>query len=147
MIRTTLAAACALAILAAPMRARDDDDAKAKAKKMQGTWTVTAAEKDGKKLDNADIKGKTIKVTEDKITCMKDGKTEEAYTYTLDTSGRQWTITLNGTEGEHKDKKLKGIVSLDGDTMKVCFSKPDQDAPTSFQTKDGQCCYTLTRQR
>lgn len=142
MLRTTMLVAAAWLMVGAPGWADDND----KAKKLIGTWNVTGMERDGKKQANADFKDKTVKITKDTITCYdKDNKVESAYTYTLDTSGRTWTITMTGTEGDHKDKKVKGIVSLDGDTLKVCHSKPDADAPTKFETADGQCCYTLTR--
>jgi uncharacterized protein (TIGR03067 family) len=146
MFRTTALVACAWLVMAvAPVGA--DDDKKADVKKMEGTWTVTAAEKDGKKQAAADVKDKTVKITKDKITCLAGEKTEAAYTYTVDTTAKQWTITMKGTEGDHKDKTVKGIVTLDGDTLKICFSKPDDDAPTKFETKEGQCCFALTRSK
>lgn len=124
------------------------DEADAKAKKMEGTWTVTASSKDGKKAANADIKDKTVKITKDTITCLdKDGKTEQSFSYTVDTSGKPWTITMTGKDGDLKDKKVKGIVELDGDTLKICHAKPDKDAPTKIADAEGCCCYTLTRSK
>ena len=59
--------------------------------KLVGKWTVTAINKDGKKED--DVKGKTVTVTENTITCAKDDKTDMACRYTLDTSSKPfWNI-------------------------------------------------------
>jgi len=121
-------------------------DSKEDASKLIGTWKVTAAEKNGKSEASSEVKGKTVKITKDTITCMdKNDKTDMACTYTLDTSKTPWTIELKCTEGEHKGKTMKGIVKLDGDTLKVCHAKPDNDAPSDFKTKEGQCCITLER--
>jgi uncharacterized protein (TIGR03067 family) len=134
-------AAAALLVLVAPAWADSKD-----ASKLIGTWRVASAEKDGKVQTAADVKGRQVKITRDTITCYdKDGKVEEAGRFTLNTSKTPWQVELTCTDGEHKGKTVKGIMSLDGDTLKFCHAKPDQDAPTTFKTKDGQCSVTLER--
>lgn len=114
--------------------------------KLLGTWTVSAEEKNGKQQTAEGIQGKQVKITRDTITCMdKDGKTDMAATYTLDTSVTPWTITLVTTEGENKGKTCKGIAELQDDTLRVCHAQPDKDAPADFKTKENQCCMTLKR--
>jgi len=139
--RTLLVSAALAMVLAVPVKADENKDAA----KLIGTWKVTAAEKDGKAAASTDVKGQMVKITSDTITCTKGGKTEMACTYALDTSSKPWTITLKCTEGEHKGKTLKGIVKLEGDTLKVCHASPDKDAPSGFKTKEGQCSFTLER--
>jgi uncharacterized protein (TIGR03067 family) len=135
-----VAAAFALVV---PAWAEDAKDAS----KLIGTWTVTSAEKDGKTQTAAEVKGRQVKITRDTITCLdKDGKTEMACEYTADTSRTPWQAELKCTEGEHKGKKMKAIMSLDGDTLKVCHAKPDKDAPTGFKTSEDQCCFVLKRE-
>lgn len=120
---------------------KDDKGAAA----LVGTWAVTAEEKNGKK-ETASIKDKQVRITRDTITCYDNtGNQEMKATYKVDTSRTPWEITLNCTKGDHKDKTLKGIVKLDGDSLQICHSKPDGDVPTSFSTKAGQCCLTLER--
>lgn len=120
----------------------------ADASKVVGTWTVTGSETDGKRATAADVKGKTVKVTRDTITCADGtGKSEMACKYTIDTSATPWKITMTCTEGEHKDKTLKGVVKLEGDTLRICHAKPDADAPAGFETKADQCCWTLERSK
>jgi uncharacterized protein (TIGR03067 family) len=138
MVRTILAVAVVMAGVA---WAAEDKE------KLVGTWTVTASEKDGKRATATDVKGKTVKITADNITCYDGTKTDMACRYTVDTSSKPWKVEMTCTEGEHKDKKLQGIASLDGDTLRICFSKPDKDAPTEFKTADGQCSFTLERSK
>jgi len=114
--------------------------------KLIGTWNVTAEEKDGRQQTAEAINGKSVKITANTITCQgKDGKSDMAARYELDTSTKPWRIDLNCTEGEHKGKTVKGIVQLDGDTLRICHAKPDENAPTEFTTKENQCCFTLKR--
>ena len=137
MVRTILAVAVLMAGVA---RAAEDKG------KLAGTWKVTASEKDGKRATATDVKGKTVKITADSITCSDGTKTDMACNYTVDTSSKPWKIEMSCTEGEHKGKKMSGIAQLDGDTLKICFSKPDKDAPADFKTADGQCCFVLERE-
>ena len=136
MVRTILAVAVVMAGVA---WAAEDKE------KLVGTWKVTAAEKDGKRSTATDVKEKTVKITADTITCNDGTKTEMTCRYTVDTSSKPWKVEMTCTEGEFKGKKLQGIASLDGDTLKICHSSPDKDAPTDFKTSDGQCCLTLER--
>jgi uncharacterized protein (TIGR03067 family) len=146
MARMILAAAV-LALLAPAAWAQARKDTK-DASKLIGTWTVASAEKDGKTETAANVKGKQVKITRDTITCLdRDGKTEMACRYTVDTSKTPWRLELTCTQGEHKGKKLHGIVSQDGNNLKLCHAKPGGDTPTSFKTKDGQCCFNLERSK
>jgi uncharacterized protein (TIGR03067 family) len=115
--------------------------------KLIGTWNVTAEEKDGRHQTADAINGKTVKITANTISCMgKDGKADMSARYELDTSASPWRIELNCTEGEHKGKTVKGIVKLEGDTLRICHAaKPDANAPTEFTTKENQCSFTLKR--
>lgn len=145
MARLMLVAVGLLAVGSVGVTAREEAKA-GDTSKMVGTWTVTACEKEGKKETAADIKDKKVKITRDTITCTDgSGKTEMACTYTVDDSAKPWAITMKCTEGEFKDKTIKGVVKLDGDTLRICHAKPDATTPTSFETKEGQCCVTLER--
>lgn len=137
-----------VAALLAPVALAWAEDRKEDASKLVGTWTVTASNKEGKKEAAADIKGKQVRITRDTITCQgEDGKSEMTCTYTVDTSSKPWKVTMQCTEGEHKGKKLTGIAKLEGDTLQICYSKPDKEAPAGFDGKEGQCCITLERSK
>jgi uncharacterized protein (TIGR03067 family) len=139
-------AAAAVLMLVTPVKT---NEAQAKdTSKLVGTWNVTSAEKDGKTQTATDVKGRQVKITRDTITCYdRDNKVEMACNFTIDTSKTPWRVEMKCTQGEHKDKKLQGIVQLDRDTLKLAFSKPDKDAPTNFTARQDQCSYTLERAR
>jgi uncharacterized protein (TIGR03067 family) len=118
------------------------------AAKLVGTWTITSAEKDGKAEAATTTKGRQVKITRDTITCTDaDGKTEMVASYTLDTSKTPWQIEMTCKEGDNKGKKIKGIVKLEDDTLRLCHAKPDGETPTGFKTSDGQCCFVAERKR
>jgi uncharacterized protein (TIGR03067 family) len=145
--RTTLVLGALALVLTVAVGAENLKDGK-DGSQIVGTWKVTAVEKDGKAEASTDVKVKEVKITRDTIACMdRASKKEMECTYTLDTSSKPWRITMKCTEGEHKGKTMKGIVRLEGDTLKVCHAKPDKDAPTSFRTSADQRCMTLTRER
>src|SRR2546425_2409033 len=95
------------------------DAAKKDLAAMQGTWTLLALEVNGKLVAEDKIKD-TVLVIKDKqyITKVKD-KTFPT-TFTLDPSKKPKAIDMVFLEGEKKDKLLKGIYWLEGDTLKIC---------------------------
>jgi uncharacterized protein (TIGR03067 family) len=114
--------------------------------KLQGTWTVVSAEKDGKQETADSVKDKQVRITSNTMTCVdKSGKTEMAAQYRVNTSTKPWQIEMTVTEGEHKGKKMKGIVELSGDTLRICHAEPDKEAPREFKAKEDQCSLTLRR--
>jgi len=114
--------------------------------KLIGTWNVTTEEKDGRQQSADAINGKTVRITKDTITCYsKDGKAEMTARYELDTSAKPWRVEVNFTEGENKGKTAKGILQLNGDTLRCCHAKPGEPAPTEFTTKENQSSMTLKR--
>jgi uncharacterized protein (TIGR03067 family) len=118
------------------------------ASKLIGTWNFTSAEKNGKTETATTTKGRQVKFTRDTVTCYDtDGKAEMVASYTVDTSKTPWQIELTGKEGEHKGKTFRGIISLVDDTLKVCHARPGEESPTSFKTKDGQCCFIAERSK
>jgi RNA polymerase sigma factor (sigma-70 family) len=102
---------------------------------LQGTWKVVAADANGKHQprDVSDtqrwvIAGGTITVRYD------DGESEEL-TYRLNEDSRPREIDLAVTAGPFKGSKYKGIYELDGDRLKVRYTRnqlPDAARPTTF---------------
>src|SRR5262245_56966163 len=112
-------------LVACAVQAQTDDKNRQDAARLSGTWVVVAEEKNGKQETADSVKEKKVRITGSTITCMdKAGKAEMSAQYKLDTTSKPWRIELTGMEGEHKDKKMKGIAELTGDTLKICHSKP-----------------------
>jgi uncharacterized protein (TIGR03067 family) len=84
-------------------------------KKLQGTWTATQAERDGKAAD--DVVGHRLSFTGNRFQIQsKDGKSLYAGTVRVDPSAKPAAIDFEHTEGALKRKAWKGIYALDGDT-------------------------------
>jgi uncharacterized protein (TIGR03067 family) len=129
--------------LALPCAWADEDSPNAN--KFQGTYTITAGERDGKALPEAEFKGSVIVVTKDKILGTdKDKKEFFACTYTLDTTTKPWVIKMTSTSPKAGEKS-EGVAEVSGDTVKICYSLPGGKAPASFKAGEKQHCFVLKR--
>jgi uncharacterized protein (TIGR03067 family) len=119
--------------------AEGKDDTKGDMKKIQGTWTVAALERDGQKIDlsteehvpaKAVFEGETVTIT------MKDGKTHKG-TIKLDATQSPKAIDLIPGGGPNKGKVMKGIYSLKDDTLAICHGSSGDERPKAVGTKKG----------
>ena len=44
-------------------------------------------------------------------------------------------MDIKGTGGPNKDKTIKAIYKIDGDTMTICYALDAGDRPTKFESK------------
>jgi uncharacterized protein (TIGR03067 family) len=117
-----------------PAFAQPTDDAK----RLQGTWTATQAERDGKPAE--DVLGHRLSVTGGRFQIRsRDGKALHAGTFRLNASAKPATIDFAHAEGDLKGKAWKGIYALDGDTLKICDNAPNMEKarPTALEAKSG----------
>ena len=106
--------------------------------KLQGTWTATKAEREGKAADDVighrlSFTGKSFRIA------SKDGKPLYAGTIRVDSSAKPAAIDFEHTEGTLKGKTWKGIYALEGDTLKICDNAAnlDKGRPATFEAKSG----------
>ena len=117
-------------------------------KKLQGTWTATKAERDGKAAD--DVVGHRLSFTGNRFQIQsKDGKPLYAGTVRVDPSAKPAAIDFEHTEGALKGKAWKGIYALDGDTLAICDNAPnlDKGRPVAFEAKSGSGYVLITFKR
>ena len=143
-----ISAICAGAILGAGLVlafAQPADDAQ---QKLQGTWTATTAERDGKAAD--DVVGHRLSFTGNSFQILsKDGKPLYEGSVRVNPSAKPWAIDFDHTEEALKGKTWKGIYVLDGDTLTICDNAPNLDVgrPSSFETKSGSGYELITFKR
>lgn len=114
------------------------DDAAKELEKLQGTWTVTIVELDGKPAtDEQKKRVSQLVVKGDKYTILVDGKKIDGGTLKVDPAKKPKVMDATPEEGPLKGKALAGVYELEGDDMKVCFAQPDKDRPTELKTKAG----------
>jgi uncharacterized protein (TIGR03067 family) len=116
--------------------------------RLQGTWTATRAERDGKTAD--DVVGHRLSVTGKRFEIRsKEGQRLYAGTIRVDPTAKPAAIDFQHAEGALKGKEWKGIYALDGDTLSICDNAPnlDRGRPTAFTARSGSGYVLVTFRR
>jgi uncharacterized protein (TIGR03067 family) len=120
-------------------------DDKADARKLDGVYSVTSGERDGKPMAEADVMKCVVKITADRITGTdKDGKEFLNASYTIDETKKEETgkpchFVMKTADG----KTYRGMAEKSADGMKVVYQLDGGEAPTEFKTKDKQVMLVL----
>jgi uncharacterized protein (TIGR03067 family) len=144
---TQLAPLGLLLLAATAVTADDKKDAAFDAKKLIGDWTYTAGTKAGVKVERERLRG-TVKITKDTLTLpAAPGAPSFVIAYTLDTSTAPVSIDLDIRDGPVKEGKAEGIIALDGDELKLCYTPAGGKRPARFEsTKDNKAfLFTLKK--
>jgi uncharacterized protein (TIGR03067 family) len=107
-------------------------------KKLQGTWSATKAERDGKGAD--DVVGHRLSFTGNRFQLRsKGGEPLFEGTFRLEPGTKPAAVDFEHTEGALKGKAWKGIYALDGDKLTICDNAPDLDKgrPAAFEAGTG----------
>jgi uncharacterized protein (TIGR03067 family) len=117
-------------------------------KGLQGAWTATQAERDGKGAD--DVIGHRLSFAGNRFQIRsKEGKPLYAGTVRVDQTAKPASIDFDHTEGAPKGRTWKGIYALDGDTLTICDNapNPDKGRPTAFEATSGSGHVLITFKR
>jgi uncharacterized protein (TIGR03067 family) len=110
------------------------DDLKA----MQGRWSATIAETNGKPASDELRNLKLVLVVEsDTFRILANDKVISAGKLKFDPSKSPRTLDAINTEGPLKGVVQKAIYRIKCDSMTAVFAKPGTARPTEFKTKDG----------
>jgi uncharacterized protein (TIGR03067 family) len=131
----------AVGALAKDDKPKEDKDA------IQGTWRVHAFEEEGKDAATTDegkkLKEATVTITGDKIIAKSQGDVREQM-YLLYPASKPKAIDIDNGKG----RTLKGVYSLDGNTLKICWpSDPDGGRPAEVASKEGSKSKLLVLKR
>ena len=96
---------------------------------MQGTWTVVAAEREGKAALGDVSKTMQVIIKGDSFT-FTDGQHEEKGTLKLDSSTKPKSVDL--IAGNAHEKPAHGIYDLTTSTLKMCWTKDGGERPQEF---------------
>jgi uncharacterized protein (TIGR03067 family) len=123
-----------------------EDAVKKELEKLQGTWKVVKAIKEGRAKSDDELKEMHAVITADKLTVKLTVKASEDLSettpFTIDPSKQPTTIDL--TIGK---RTLQGIYELDKDTLKICVSLEEDKRPTEFTSTDKSRTSLLILQR
>jgi uncharacterized protein (TIGR03067 family) len=117
----------------------DEKGGPTKAPNFVGDWTIVAGERAGEKEPEERIKGTAVHSTADTIT-VTDKNDKETYvaTYKIDLGKKPHPILMTAKNGPDKGQTARGIIQLQGDTLKLCYAVPGNPAPADFATKKGE---------
>jgi uncharacterized protein (TIGR03067 family) len=104
-------------------------------KSLTGTWMAVSGEENGKEISKDDAKAFELTIKDGKYTLKIMGKEQEQGTITVDPEKKPKTIDIDITSGDDKGKSQKGIYELDGDTLKVCVARPEEERPKELAGK------------
>ncbi len=135
-MKTKFTLLCAVALTLAAS-ATAGDAAKKEQDRLQGTWVVVAAEREGRPLDR--IKGGKLIVTGSNFTIETASGATLKGDLMLDPAKKPRQMDLTHTAGALRDQTWKAIHQLDGDDLKICYAEADsgKDRPTEFTTAQG----------
>jgi uncharacterized protein (TIGR03067 family) len=112
--------------------------AEAADREVQGTWSATKAERDGRAA--TDLIGHTLLFSGDQFEIQsKDRKSLYLGMVRVDASAKPAAVDFEHAEGGLKGKTWKGIYVLDGETLTICDNAENLGAarPSKFEAKSG----------
>jgi len=101
--------------------------------RLQGTWKIQSWDEGGKPLAAADLKKRELFFGGNVFVVRREGKVHQAGLAKLDVAASPRTIDLDVKEGAGKGGTMLGLYSIEGDTLKLCFTPDGEDRPASFK--------------
>jgi uncharacterized protein (TIGR03067 family) len=120
-------------VLSAADSPKDDLD------KLQGTWSLVAAVRDGRDVPDDEVSRTTLVIKGDAFTFPEDARvgTGPSGRFTIDPSRTPRAIDATPASGPNKGETWRGIYEIAGDLYKVAFDPPGKVRPTRFVSEPG----------
>lgn len=128
-----------------------DDPAKLELARLQGKWTVSGYEREGRVLPAADAMKIKFEFKDNKQILLEGigftGAKEAELK--LDAGRKIKEMDITPADGRNKGKAFLAIYELEGDQLKICAAAPGEPRPKEFATKAGSksVLITLTRDK
>jgi uncharacterized protein (TIGR03067 family) len=119
-----------------------EDKPKFDAEKLVGRWKFTEGTKSGDKVDAKGLEATAVTFTKDTVT-LEGGGEKHVMKFKIDATKTPVHVDFEGEEGPSKGFKAEGIMSLDGDILKLAYATNipgfDGKRPEKFEsTKDNK---------
>ncbi len=109
-------------------------DAPKDQKGLQGTWSLSSGEAEGKALTEEQLKDGKLEIRGDEYTVTLADKETVKGTQKLDPTQEPKTIDITDSTGPNKGKSCLGIYELKGGEFRVVFAAAGKPRPTKFAT-------------
>ncbi|MFO0966294.1 MAG: TIGR03067 domain-containing protein [Gemmataceae bacterium] len=121
-------------LLVVPFCASAGDAVKAELKKVEGTWQLVSAVKDGKATPEETVKMIRVVIKDGKHSVFFGDKAAvKEIPFAIDPSKNPKETTDTLPDG----KQIKGIYKLEGDMLTSCVAETGKDRPTEFAARAG----------
>ena len=114
---------------------------------LEGKWACVSAVVDGQQLPKETVGLLRLTLTHNRYKTEKGSDVLFDSTYTVDAAKSPKQISMIGTEGNLKGKEAQGIYSLEGDTLRICYTMPGDRRPEKFESSTGSKAYLVVWQR
>jgi len=114
---------------------------------MTGTWSCVNATINGKPLSESALKKLRLTMTETHYKTEREDEVLFDSTYRLDATKTPVQINMVGTEGDLIGKEAQGIIAVEGDTLKICYTMPGKPRPVSFASATNSEAYLIIWKR
>jgi uncharacterized protein (TIGR03067 family) len=105
-------------------------------KQLKGTWALVSATHGGMRVPEDKIGKAAVTFDGDTMT-MTEGESKKTAKYKLDTTKSPHLIDIHPQGGNDAGKVVRGLYEVKGDTLQLCFGRPDEARPTAIATKEG----------
>ena len=112
-----------------------------------GTWSCASATINGKILPDSSVKKLHLTMTATRYKTERNDEVLFDSTYQLDTTKVPARINMVGTEGDLIGKEAQGIIAVEGDTLKVCYTMPGKPRPAIFASATNSEAYLIIWKR
>jgi uncharacterized protein (TIGR03067 family) len=113
---------------------------------IQGSWKLVALEYDGKPAPAEIVAALKLVFKDDTLTFTPGEPGFTNYKFRLDPTTQPAGFTMTHADGTNKGQTEKGIYSLDGDHLKICFGRLEKATnELTAKAQSWQVMYSLDR--
>jgi len=116
-------------------------------KELEGRWACVSAVVDGQQLPKETVGLLRLTLTRDRYKTEKGSEVLFDSSYAVDAAKSPKQISMIGTEGNLKGKEAQGIYSIEGDTLRICYTMPGDKRPEKFESASGSKAYLVIWKR
>jgi uncharacterized protein (TIGR03067 family) len=117
------------------------------ASRMTGAWFCASATINGRPLSDTAVKKLHLTMTDTRYKTERNDEVLFDSTYRLDATKTPVQISMVGTEGDLIGKEAQGIIAVEGDTLKICYTMPGKPRPITFASATNSEAYLIVWKR